>query len=72
MFEIETGIPKPKCNTGPEQKYPFDKLEVGQSFFVPDIRASQFAGRKSYWEKATGRKFSTRSVDGGVRVWRDA
>jgi hypothetical protein len=36
-FEIETGIPVPDRarRSGPTGKYPFDALEVGQSFFIP-------------------------------------
>lgn len=35
-FEIETGIEVPKSKrTGKQSVYPFDALEVGQSFFVP-------------------------------------
>lgn len=36
-FEIETGVPVPDRprRSGPTGKYPFDALEVGQSFFIP-------------------------------------
>lgn len=36
-FEIETGIEVPKTTRGGARTsaYPFDKLEVGQSFFIP-------------------------------------
>jgi hypothetical protein len=36
-FEIETGIAVPKTTRGGkrESAYPFNKLEVGQSFFIP-------------------------------------
>lgn len=36
-FEIETGVPVPEKarRSGPSGKYPFDALEVGQSFFIP-------------------------------------
>lgn len=35
-YEIESDIPPPegRRRTGPKMKYPFDRLEVGQSFFV--------------------------------------
>ncbi len=39
-FPIENGIPIPAKPSGTTQslgsKYPFDQLEVGQSFFVPE------------------------------------
>lgn len=77
-YAIETGIPIP----GPRgsniiSRYPFDALtECGMSFFVPDennegrplqtrlTAAATNAGRR------LGRKYSTRRMDGGVRVWR--
>lgn len=36
-FEIESNIPVPEKarRSGPSGKYPFDALEVGQSFFIP-------------------------------------
>lgn len=84
---IESGIPIPKCGR-PEKDsclYPVRKLELGQSFLVPDIvgvrtqlRVSAIvsaATRRHYMEIVDGkevktRAFTTRKVEGGVRVWR--
>lgn len=35
MFEIENNIPIASIGSGRKRLYPFDKLNVGQSFFVP-------------------------------------
>jgi len=37
VFELESGIPLPPAQKGGrrEEQYPFSKMEVGQSFFVP-------------------------------------
>lgn len=35
MFEIEDNIPVARIESGRRRIYPFDKLSVGQSFFVP-------------------------------------
>ena len=49
-FEIETGIEMPKTVRGGgvgNSVYPFDKLEVGQSFFVAGKEAKSMAGTVS-------------------------
>ena len=79
-IEIEDGIPMPKAKgRGREKLYPFDDLKVGQSFFVQfsgsnyaclnSCRASvkSIVSRNS---RSSGKKFETRSVEDGVRVWR--
>jgi hypothetical protein len=49
---------------------------VGQSFFVPfasdDARKglSRLSSVAILYGKETGKKFTTRTVEGGVRVWR--
>ena len=46
-FQIDTGIAVPKISRGinTEAKYPFDKLEVGHSFFVPATEAMPNPGK---------------------------
>ena len=71
MYEIEHGSTVER----ERHKYPFDKLGIVDSFFVPiedlppcreqSVRvAACRAGQK------LGRVFATRSVKGGIRVWR--
>lgn len=81
MYEIESNIPLPSEAAG---KYPFEKLEVGQSFLVrvDDVSADPtvelIATRRSIGvsmgraAKNLGRAFEQRTVEGGVRVWRTA
>lgn len=67
--EIERGIPVPKP-VRPE-KYPFRELKVGESFLVdwePKIVRVRYAAAMA--AKRQKRKFATRQVEGGVRVWR--
>lgn len=70
-YEIEKGIP-----VFPRGKYPFSRMEIGDSFLVPaedggakvrKVRsaACEFARRKSV-------KFTCLSVNGGLRIWRTA
>lgn len=75
-IQIDKGVPIPtKMQLGRRSKYPFDLMEVGDSFFVPGRDGKSFGGtvtaaRKRY----TDLSFEMRTVkeDGvvGVRVWR--
>ena len=72
-YEIEKNVPiegKKRLS-----KYPFDKMEVGDSFLVPkedynnihSMRAALFYTIKKV---DPNMKISTRTVEGGIRVWR--
>lgn len=78
ITEIETGI-KPPSKRGNNIKYPFQGMHVGDSFFF-ECRTQDITGRQTavyatlaYWKKVKNRptfKIRTRSVQGGIRVWR--
>lgn len=110
VFEIETDVALPPVtgrgrSSSAADKYPFDKLEIGQSFFVPNslfdkdgevgdaaktMSSTVATANRRYAEEIPGetktikvkgeekqvpatrqlRKFVTRAVDGGARVWR--
>lgn len=71
MHEPDIAIPiPPKAEHGGRpQKYPYDRLAVGDSFFVPRTNLSTH-----HWKLRTGWSFTRRVVteDGirGSRVWR--
>lgn len=72
MIPIDKGIPIPtRCHgrRGVRVLYPFPDMEIGDSFFVEGSASSVESAASSYG-KRTGRKFTTRYVDGGARVWR--
>lgn len=70
-FTIDKGIPVPKqVGTGRKNKYPFDALEVGDSFFVKDLNVKTISRTCGHHGKRLSRRFISRTVDGGVRVWR--
>lgn len=70
-FHIEKGIPVPKqVGAGRKNKYPFDAMEVGDSFFVKDIKVKTISRTCGHHGKRLSRRFASRTVDGGVRVWR--
>lgn len=72
MLEIDKGIPRPASLRA--AKYPWAALEIGDSFFVPSVNGAthNVASVASWAGKRHGKKFSSRTVDGGVRVWRIA
>lgn len=69
---IDKNIPLPSERTS---KYPVRQLELGESFFAPNISRTNIASSLQY-AAGLGRKFATRRVteDGvrGLRVWRIA
>lgn len=70
-FTIDKGIPVPKqVGAGRKTKYLFDAMEVGDSFFIKDTKVKTISRTCGQHGKRLGRKFASRTVDGGVRVWR--
>ena len=70
MFEIEKGKPIP-AGLGGWGKYPWKKMEMGDSFYVPRSQMT----RESYHPHppvSSGIKVSVRKEGDGVRVWRVA
>lgn len=78
MYEVEHDMPIPLSSNHGRQKYPFNKMSFGDSFYVPGARqsrilASAYAYCKRY--KITDRYFTTRIVHDangeriGIRCW---
>lgn len=78
-FKIERDIPlpprKPLGRQAGVSKYPFRTMAVGDSFFVAatgkGIRKA-FSRLTSSAQAAKPFKFSVRTLDNGVRIWRIA
>lgn len=75
-FEIEKGVPIPPKKSK-LNKYPFHAMEPGDSFLIPlppEVDRRTFTVRVTVrvaaWRKATGYRFTIRTMEGGVRVWR--
>lgn len=72
-FTPQSNIPIPRIRTN-QAKYPWDKMWVGASFFVPGASPSGMSATMKYAAKKRGWKFTRRTVveNGvkGVRVWR--
>jgi len=76
MFEIEKNIPlKSPRHKENHYRYPFLKMEIGDSFFVTCKTEEKrltfsrvYSAAKHYQDK----KFATRSIEDGIRCWRIA
>lgn len=71
-FEIEKDkvIPATIPNIGRRERYPWSRMEVGDSFLIPAGDKRKVAGAASHAGRRLGKKFIVRAVDDGVRVWR--
>jgi len=74
-FKIDKNVPIPEGRWGKRRKkYPFDEMEVGDSFFIHGGKQESITSIMRHWREKLGHKYTTRSVveNGvkGVRVWR--
>lgn len=82
-FKIEKNVPVPVSYTKNNLKYPFDQMEVGDSFFIPfkegqsneekrkitnAVSSSCFTYKRA--KKLNDITFATRMTKEGVRCWR--
>ena len=76
MITIDKDKPQPLgLGRGAPRKYPFDELTVGESFFVPGLKAADLSGSiGAAKRRCPERNFSSRTVTEngvtGARVWR--
>ena len=76
MFDVENGIEVPAKMTGNPLKYPWDKMDIGDSFHVehgadhPTNTQRRLSAAADGYGYRHNMKFITRQVEGGVRVWR--
>lgn len=68
-YVIEQGVALPARGVEQSLQATFRAMKVGESVFVPNRRPADLGTRISAARPA---KFSCRSVEGGVRVWRVA
>lgn len=73
-FKIEKGVPVPKSGGQGIGKYPFNKMEVGDSVFFSGSKYSIGAVRTASlnWARYNGKKVMSRKEGDGVRIWRVA
>jgi hypothetical protein len=75
-FVIENRVPLPPRSVGGRPEDPnslsgvLRRMKVGQSLFISGTRRSPLGGTRGARMKP--KKFTTRTVEGGIRVWRTA
>ena len=74
-IQLFEGIAIPETTRERQSKYPWDKLAVGASFFVPNAKLDSFSTLVSTRNKKSDAKFIVRKWTGergvqGVMVWR--
>lgn len=70
-YKIEDGVQIPRRNKHKALVQALLKLQPGQSFLIPGKRPAALQGNLTYAKaKTPGSEFSTRTVEGGTRVWR--
>lgn len=72
-IKIESGIPIPESHAHHkgQSKYPFSKLQVGESFLFPDhVNRTNAESAKSRKGRLLNRKFVVRKTEDGLRCWR--
>ena len=71
MIAIQRNIPIPQAER--KMLYPFAAMEVGDSFAVDGdkkVCATVSAAVYKYKRENPGKKFTVRTSDAGIRVWR--
>jgi hypothetical protein len=73
-MELERGVPFPAQSLRVSKyKFPLGEMEIGDSFFV-EVKTDSFLNSArsliSRYGKTFSRRFATRVVDNGFRVWR--
>lgn len=66
--KVDKKVPIPEI--GRPCKYPWKTMEVGDSFFVTGAASHAFSGQACMAARRAGRRFTTRSLPNGCRVWR--
>lgn len=67
-YEIEKDVPMIK-----KRKYPFDEMEVGESFLEPDFRkyhSINTQARTAQRRSGNKKRFTVFNTEDGVRTWR--
>ena len=70
--KIDKGIPVPPRGNNRSTKYPYQQLEIGDSFYVKGKTAAKFSASAYTQARKHGIKLTVRNEKDGVRVWRTA
>jgi hypothetical protein len=67
-MQVTTSIPLPAAR----MSYPFAGMEIGGSFLAAGKTAQQLSPVIAHHQRKNGHRYTCRTVDDGVRVWRTA
>lgn len=70
QIAIDADVPLPPTRRRIDWPSVFARMAPGDSFALPAGAKSAIAKAVTDHKKATGQEFTTRLVDGGIRVWR--
>lgn len=65
-YKIEKNIPIPASRS----KYPFNKMEIGESVFFEYVFGLKARSAADSYGRAHKKRFVSRKVESGLRVWR--
>jgi hypothetical protein len=69
MITIEKNVPIPR--RGRPATYPFQEMEIGDSFLIPEQDEIARVSRAAYmYGNRNGKTFAVRRTEAGQRVWR--
>lgn len=70
-MKIDEGIPQPNSRQkGPQSRYPFSRMEVGDSFLVEGVEGYKVRNAASRWGRANGKQLTVSRMVNGYRCWR--
>lgn len=74
MLEVESTVNIPQgTGRGRPSVYPFERMDVGDSFLVPSDRGMKARLAASAWKRNhSGWDYTSRQDVDGVRIWRTA
>lgn len=70
MIQIESNIPIPPAHVSRGPMYPFNDMQVADSFAVPRSEAKKIRTSASQFARRKGWKFASRVIGDQIRVWR--
>lgn len=72
-FQIDKNVPLPSnVRLYGKYMYPYDQLQVGESFFVAKEQRNLTGSMRKYEARHPGKKFTVRPEGVGSRIWRTA
>ena len=73
-LKIEKGVPVPSkgrgLGRGPNLRVTLSLMKVGDSIFFEQAKIASVSSQVCQYQEKLSMKFTCRTVEGGVRVWR--